>query len=425
MSHTQSGFGQKILRGGGIAGVMGLSFLLWSSLFVQVRDVEVAMAYPYFEVGGEPLAVATNGGEVVRGRIRPGQSMFTLLGRYGLSKGDVMEVVHAAKPVKDLARVNVGQSYRVKLDKGGKFSTFEVDVSPTRVLAVSTTPFGYVAEEGDIAFEMRLKVLSGSTRRGSLFSDLMKMKGGSELTRHLQDVFAWEVDFNRDIRSGDSFKVLVEEVWRDGEFDHFGVVRFAQIKTQGQTIEAINYKGEFYDLAGRTLRRALLPAPVAYRYISSRFSNARRHPIHGRVRPHYGVDYVASYGTPVRAAGDGVVNFVGWKGDNGRMISVRHKGAYRTVYSHLSRFDQGLKRGAKVQQGEIIGYVGNSGASTGTHLHFGVYKHGRPVNPQGIDHSPIAKPVDLASTPGFMVAWDEARLTIDRYDQSPFTLVKM
>lgn len=425
MSHTQSGFGRNILRGGGILGVVGMSFFLWSSLFAQVRDVEVAVAYPYFEVRGEALPVANNAGEVVRGRIRPGQSMYTLLSRYGLSNGDVVDVVHAAKPVKDLARVNVGESYRVKLDQRGKFSSFEVDVSPTRVLAVSATPFGYVAEEGDIDFEMRLKVLSGSARRGALFADLMKVRGGSELMRQLQDIFAWEVDFKRDIRNGDSFKVLVEEIWRDGEFDHFGTMRFAQVINQGQTIEGINYKGEFYDPAGRSLRRTLLPAPVDYRYISSRFSNARRHPIYGRVRPHHGVDYVARYGTPVRASGDGTVNFIGWKGDNGRMVSIRHKGAYRTVYAHLSRFDQGLKRGATVRQGEIIGYVGNSGASTGTHLHFGVYKHGQPVDPLGIDYSPIAKPVDLVSTPGFLVAWDEARLTIDRYDQSPFTLVKM
>lgn len=407
-----------------IVAILGLSLWAWSNLFVHVRDLESANTYPSFAMAAEPLLLKAAPGEVVRGRVRNGQSMYNLLARHGLNKGDVLEIVRAAKPLKDLARVRAGQPYRVKLDEQGHFRTFEVDIAGDRMLAVTQTPFGFVAEENEIDFETRLRVLSG-TAKSHMFTDLKRVKGASDLVQSLQDIFAWEVDFKKDIRTGDSFRVLVEEIWRDGQFDHFGGVRFAQLTTRDGTVEALRYKGKYYDPSGRALQRSLLPRPVNYRYISSRFSYARRHPLYGRVRPHYGVDFVAAYGTPIRAAGDGIVNFAGWKGDNGRMISIRHKGAYRTVYAHMSRIAPGLKRGVHVQQGEIIGYVGNSGASTGTHLHYGVYKHGRPVNPLKLDFNPIAKPLDLLTNPDFMLAWDQARLTVTRHETPSVRLARL
>jgi murein DD-endopeptidase MepM/ murein hydrolase activator NlpD len=405
----------------GVFSVLALAGWLWSSIFLQVREGEATVVYPAFEVSAEPLMLAAVPGQVIRGTVRPGQSVYGVLSRYGLDQSQVAGVVRAARPVADLNRVQVNQAYRVRLDAARHFRTFELDISPTRMLRVSVTPFGYVADSTDIAFENRPVALSG-TADASLFGDLVGVPGGAELVQRLYDVFAWEVDFRRDIRPQDTYRILVDEVLRDGRFERFGTIRFAQVQTQGRTVEALYYNGEYYDADGRSLRRTLLPEPVEYRYISSRFSTARRHPIFGTIRPHYGVDFVASYGTPVRAAGDGQVMYMGWKGENGRLITIRHNGVYRTAYAHLSRYAKGLKRGAWVKQGQVIGYVGNSGSSTGTHLHYGVYRNGRPVDPLKLDYTPAAESVDLAKTPEFQIAWDQARLALNRIEETRVAL---
>lgn len=391
---------------------------LWTGMFVHVRDVEATSVYPAFEVRAEPLALMAEPGQVVRGKVRSGQSMFSLLSRHGLDQSQVLSLVRVAKPIKDLARLRAGQPYRVRIDEQGNFRTFEVDLSSSRMLRVSQTPFGFFADTKDIAFESRVRAFGGTAEK-HLFEDLVKVNGGVELVHALHDIFAWEIDFDRDIRKGDSYRMLVEEVWRDGQFDHFGDVQYVQIFAQGNLYEAIRYNGEYYDPEGRSLRRNLLPKTVDYRYISSRFSHARRHPVTGRIRPHLGVDYVARYGTPIHAAGDGVVTYVGWKGDNGRFVSIRHNGSYRTVYAHLSRYGSGLRRGVAVKQGQIIGYVGNSGKSTGTHLHYGVYKDGRAIDPLKIRYVSAVDPIDLISSPEFQVAWDQARLTLVRLESTP------
>jgi len=408
----------------GVFGLLGLACWLWSGIFLQVREGEATVVYPTFEVGPEPLMLAAAPGQLITGSVRRGQSVFSVLSRHGLDQTQITDLVHASKRVTDLSRVQVGQAYRVTLDDAGRFRTFEIDISPTRLLRVSVTPFGFVADSDQIAYETRPTALSGSADT-TLFADLIKVPGGVELARRLYDIFAWQIDFRRDIRPQDTYRVLVDEVWRDGRFERFGPVRFAQIQSQGRSVEALFYHGEYYDADGRPLRGSLLPAPVDYRYISSRFSTARRHPIYGTIRPHYGVDFVASYGSPVSAAGDGRVVYVGWKGENGRLIIVRHNGVYRTAYAHLSRYAKGLKRGAWVRQGQVIGYVGNSGSSTGTHLHYGVYKNGRPVDPLKLDYTPVADALDPSQSTDFQLAWDETRLTLNRIEETRVALARM
>lgn len=408
----------------GVFGVLAFGVWLWSGIFVQVREGEATVVYPAFEIGPDPLVLEVAPGQQIRGAVRRGQSMFSLLSRYGLGQRDIADLVKVARPVTDLNRVRTGQDYRVVLDDAGRFRTFEIDISSTRMLRVSVTPFGFVADADDIVYQTHPTTLSG-TAGSTLFADLIRVPGGVELARELYDLFAWEIDFRRDIRPDDTYRVLVDEVWRDGRFEKYGAVRFAQIQTQGRTVEALLYNRNYYDAEGRSLRRTLLPAPVEYRYISSRFSNARRHPIYGTIRPHHGVDFVAAYGTPVRAAGDGQVVYVGWKGDNGRLISIRHNGVYRTAYAHLSRYAKGLRRGAWVQQGQVIGYVGNSGSSTGTHLHYAVYRNGRAVDPLALDYTPVSEPLDLAQSSEFQLAWDEARLNLTRLEETTVALARM
>jgi len=400
-----------------VLGVLVVGAWLWASMFVHVRAVEATVSSPVFQMGPEPLTLIVSPDETVKGRVRKGQSIHSILSRYGVSQNDIAELARVAKPIKDLSRVHAGQGYRIRLDETGAFRTFELDLTRERMLRVTRTPFGFVSDAHEISFESRQRFVSGSAR-GSLFADLVTVKGGTELTHRLHDLFAWQVDFNRDIRNGDDFKVVVDEVWRDGEFDHFGTIHFAQIQARGRAIEGLLYDDEYYDSEGNALRSTLLPAPVDYRRISSHFSKSRWHPVHGNVRPHLGVDLVAPYGAPVRAAGNGTVSFVGWKGDNGRLITVRHAGAYRTAYAHLARFADGVKRGTKVRQGQVIGYVGNSGTSTGTHLHYGVYRYEHAVNPLALDYTPVTEAIDLGGSPEFQLAWDAARLTLTRMEEA-------
>ncbi|MBI5136065.1 MAG: peptidoglycan DD-metalloendopeptidase family protein [Nitrospirae bacterium] len=393
---------------------------IWGGMFIHVRDVEATVAYPVFEVTPEPLALVTSPDEIIRGQIRKGQSVHNLLSRYGLDKGAVAQVARAAKPYLNLSQVRSGQGYCIRLDGNGRFKQLEIDLSATRLVRISVTPFGYVADKAEIRYETRQAIFSG-TARSSLFASLIGKRGGAELIRRMQDVFAWRIDFNRDVRPGDTFHILADAVWRDGEFDHYGAVRYARINAGSRVLESVYFDGEYYDPDGRALRATLLPAPVDYSYVSSRFSHARRHPVYGVVRPHYGVDFVAAYGTPVRAAGDGEVIFSGWKGDNGRLVMLRHNGVYRTAYAHLSRFANGITRGTRVTQGQVIGYVGNSGASTGAHLHYGLYRDGRAIDPLSLDYTPVAEAVGLASSADFDLAWDEARLALARLEEAAAT----
>jgi murein DD-endopeptidase MepM/ murein hydrolase activator NlpD len=421
----REGGGKPWRRGIWITAFLMAGTWLWSNIFLQVQESEATVVYPAFEVAAEPLVLAAaTPDQMIRGSVQRGQSVFALLSRYGLEPSDINDMVRAAHPVTDLGRVATGQGYRVLLDRAGHFHTFELDLSDSRLVRVSVTPFGYVADEADIAYDLRPTILSGTAASSSLFADLLQVPGGVELARNLYDAFAWEIDFRRDIQPGDSYRLLVDQVWRDGRFERYGTARYVQIQLQGRTLEALAYKGDYYDAEGRPLRRTLLPAPVEYRYISSRFTYARRHPVYGIIRPHYGVDFVAPFGTPVRAAGDGQVVAEGWKGDNGRMVSIRHNGVYRTVYAHLSRFANDVKRGDWVHQGDVIGYVGNSGSSTGTHLHYGVYVNGRPVDPLKLDYTPIAAPVDVAKANDFQIAWDQARLSVTRLEERAIALAR-
>jgi len=424
LTERSGGKGRPWQRGLWITAFLAAGTWLWSNIFLQVQESEATVVYPAFEVAAEPLVLASSPDQMVRGSVQRGQSVFGLLSRYGLEPTAINKMVRAARPVADLGHVATGQAYRVLLDKDGHFRTFELDISDSRLVRVSVTPFGYVADEADIAYDIHSTILSG-TASGALFDDLLQVPGGVELARSLYDAFAWEIDFRRDIQPGDSYRVLVDEVWRDGRFERYGAAHYVQIQLQERTLEALDYDGEYYDPDGRPLRRTLLPAPVEYRYISSRFTHARRHPVYGTIRPHYGVDFVAPYGTPVRAAGDGRVTYVGWKGDNGRLVSIRHNGVYRTAYAHLSRYAKNIKRGDWVRQGQVIGYVGNSGSSTGTHLHYGLYVNGRPVDPLSLDYTPVATPVDIARANDFQIAWDQARLTVTRLEERALALARM
>jgi murein DD-endopeptidase MepM/ murein hydrolase activator NlpD len=208
----------------------------------------------------------------------------------------------------------------------------------------------------------------------------------------LSKIFAWTVDFFG-LQKGDNFKVIYEELSIDGKSLGTSRIYGAQFNRTGSSITAIPFiqdgKESFFDLNGNSLRKAFLKAPLQFSRISSHFSSARMHPILRIVRPHYGVDYAAPIGTPVLAIGDGRVVSATTENGSGRMVRIQHNSVYATAYLHLIRFGAGISPGVFVKQGDIIGYVGSSGLSTGPHLDFRFYQNGSPIDPLKVDAPPV------------------------------------
>jgi murein DD-endopeptidase MepM/ murein hydrolase activator NlpD len=242
----------------------------------------------------------------------------------------------------------------------------------------------------------RLVKTATGTIKSSLWNCFVENKLDVNLGLALSDVYAWTVDFYG-LQKGDNFKVIYEELFVDNKMVGIDRILASKFQSNGKDFYAYNFeqqgKGEYFDENGQSLQRSFLKAPLKFSRISSRFSRARMHPILRIVRPHFGVDYSAPRGTPVVALGNGHVAEAGFKGGYGRFISIRHNSVYTTTYAHLSGYAKGLKAGNNVSQGEVIGYVGSSGLSTGSHLDFRVYKNGAPTDPLKLE-SPPSKPVD-------------------------------
>jgi murein DD-endopeptidase MepM/ murein hydrolase activator NlpD len=214
----------------------------------------------------------------------------------------------------------------------------------------------------------------------------------------LSEIFAWDIDFTTDIRNGDTYRAVVEDLWHDGKFVRHGRIMAAEFTNNGTTYEAYRFeengRAGYYDAKGKSLRRAFLKAPLNYKRISSGYG-IRRHPITKRVEMHRGIDYAAPLGTPVSAVGDGIVEYAGYKGLNGNIIIIRHPNGYRTYYLHLHKILKAVRRGRRVVQGQEIGTVGATGRATGPHLDFRIKKGRNFVNPLKI-HIPKAAGVTRA-----------------------------
>jgi murein DD-endopeptidase MepM/ murein hydrolase activator NlpD len=248
-------------------------------------------------------------------------------------------------------------------------------------------------------------------REGTIESSLFEAAADADIPEdvimNLVGIFGWDIDFSLDIRRGDRFGIVYEELYRDDVKIRSGRILAARFINNGKTYRAVLYtdpegNSDYYSPDGKSMRKAFLRSPVEFSRISSRFSNKRWHPILSKWRSHKGVDYAAPRGTPVKAAGDGKVIHVGTQGGYGRLVVIRHGGRYTTAYGHLNGYARGIRVGAKVKQGQIIGYVGSSGLATGPHLHYEFRVNGVHRNPLTVK-LPEAEPVQ----PSYLADFEE------------------
>jgi murein DD-endopeptidase MepM/ murein hydrolase activator NlpD len=324
-----------------------------------------------------------------------------------LSPAAIHGLVEAARPVHDLARISVGRPYAMALGADGRLRAFTYGIDELRTLRVIRRGEDLEAELLTRSYERRVAVVEGQIE-SSLFETLDEAGEHPQLAFDLSEIFAWDIDFNTEIRRGDGFRVAVEKLSLDGRFVRYGPVFAATFQRGDRTLVAVRYQGSkgvgYYDQDGTPLKKAFLRSPLRFTRISSRFTYRRRHPILKTVRPHLGVDYAAPTGTPVNASADGVVTLAGTWGALGRAIRLRHANGYETIYGHLSRIF--VRRGQRVTQGERIGAVGRTGRATGPHLDYRMKLNGRFVNPLKIQIPP-AEPIPEDELAAFAATRDQ------------------
>jgi murein DD-endopeptidase MepM/ murein hydrolase activator NlpD len=288
-------------------------------------------------------------------------------------------IISKLKPYVNFKKIK-GGTYRLISDVEGELVKFIYEASPTEIYQIEKDSEGYAVQRKKVPLESHLVKVVGEIH-SSLF-EAMEAAGEQDLlTLAFAEILAWEIDFYKDVREGDRFKVVVEKLYKGDQFIQYGPIRAVEYQRGERIIQGIRYKEGYYNEKGISLRRAFLKVPLRFNRISSKFSRARKHPILGGVRPHYGVDYAAPPGTPIWAVADGTVASCGWNGGFGNQVILRHMNGYMTYYGHLSGFAPGIRRGARVGQKQIIGYVGSTGLSTGPHLDYRLAKDGKFRNP--------------------------------------------
>lgn len=340
---------------------------------------------------------------LVSGQIKRNGLLSTILLDHGVTLEEIDRLVKNSAAIFDVRKIRSGNHYTLFCDRDSaqraEYLVYEHDPTTSYVFSFNDS---LNITRCNKEVEKVIRYATG-TIETSLW-DAMKTGGlHPSLAAGLSEIYAWTVDFFG-LQKGDAFKVIYEESMIDGQSIGIGKIFGAQFSGSGTTIDAIPFiqdgKESFYDDDGNSLRKAFLKAPLQFSRVSSRFSSSRMHPILRIRRPHFGVDYAAPAGTPVQAIGDGRVTMAGFENGSGRIVKITHNSVYSTAYLHLSRFGQGIRPGAFVKQGDIIGFVGTSGLSTGPHLDFRFYRNGSPVDPLRVEAPPV-EPVSEANRTSF------------------------
>lgn len=352
--------------------------------------------------------------------IKSGDTLSSLFKDAGFNDGIMLSVIHGDGEADKLQRLYAGETIRFATGAEGELAAIELQRSLLESLKIEKTDEGFTGETVVREPEARPAFASG-TIDGSLYYAAREAGLNDRLTMELAGIFGWAIDFVYDVRKGDQFEVVYEELYLDGEKFDTGRILSARFVNRGDDNIALLYTdsngdSDYYTPDGKSMRKAFLRTPINAR-VSSPFNLQRRHPVLDVVRPHEGTDYGAPTGTPIKAAGSGRVRFAGWKGGYGRTVILQHGDNITTLYAHMSRLGKGIKNGTRVKQGETIGYVGSSGMVTGPHLHYEFRVNGTPRNSRTVK-LPDAKPVPSSEMARFKRYTEQRMAQFDVYREN-------
>ncbi len=330
---------------------------------------------------------------LIRGKIKRNQTLFVALKNNGLDVSDIHQVIDSMQNVVDFKKSKPGDRYEVHLDVDHRILKFIYEISPEDISISERTGNEYSAHKVDVHKRVERRYVTGEVT-SSLYQSFIDLGESGELASHFMRLFKYDIDFGMSSQRGDSFSVLVDRVTLNGEFYRYGRVWAATYTSgaRGRTLEAFYYDSDsefagYYNAEGQALKKNYLKTPVVGCPVSSPFDPKRFHPVLKRIRPHNGIDWACPTGTPIMAFADGIVTFADKKGGNGNLLVIEHAHGYISLYAHLYGFATGIQKGSKVKQGQIVAMVGNTGISTGPHLHFAVKLNGKYLDPSKIDTS--------------------------------------
>lgn len=351
-----------------------------------------------------PVNESTDAAFVNEDRIQRGDTVAALLARLEVDDPEAMDFLRRSKDARALTHLRPGRTVRAETTQDGELKRLTYLTPNGDLLTVERGDKGFSATQGPADLDSQPLMASGEIR-SSLFAATDAAGLPDAVATQIAEIFSSQIDFHRDLRRGDRFAVVYEGLSHNGELVRSGRVLAVEFVNQGKShravwFEAEDGKGGYYTPEGNSLRRAFLRSPLEFSRISSGFSLARFHPILQTWTAHRGIDYAAPTGTRVRTTGDGVVSFAGWQGGYGNLVVVDHAGGYRTYYAHLSAFAQGVRKGARVSQGDFVGHVGQTGMATGPHLHYEFHINGVQHDPMRVV-LPEAVPITRQLRPRF------------------------
>ncbi|HHJ18170.1 MAG TPA: peptidase M23 [Gammaproteobacteria bacterium] len=330
--------------------------------------------------------------------VQSGDSLARIFNKQGIPPRQLHDIIATGKIAKKLTNIYPGQKLHMRTTPEDGLLELRYEIDALTQVQVTRDNTGFAAEL-IVREPERRSMRAAGTIDNSLFLAAQQAKLPENITMELAGIFGWDIDFALDIRQGDQFALLYEELYLDGERIGTGNILAAEFTNAGKLYQAVRYtdqqgRTDYYTPDGHSMRKTFLRSPVAFSRISSRFSTGRKHPILNRIRAHKGVDYAASRGTPVKATGNGKIVLRGKKGGYGKTVVIKHGSRYSTLYAHLNNYARGLRNGSRVQQGQIIGYVGSTGLATGPHLHYEFRVNGVHRNPLTVklpDAAPLPK----------------------------------
>lgn len=337
--------------------------------------------------------------------VNSGDTLSSIFARAELPSSTLHRVLGSGPEARQLTHIKPGQVFQITRDEQGELESLSSRLSNLKTVHVTRSAKGFSVKHEVIKPAIRQAYARGVID-SSLFGATQRAGLSQRLAMDLANVFGYDIDFALDIRSGDEFELVYEEKLVDGKIVGSGNILAARFTNQGKTYTAVRHtdsrgNSSYYRADGSSMRRAFIRTPVDFARISSRFTTSRRHPVLNKIRAHKGVDYAAPIGTPIKATGDGKVVLAGRKGGYGNTVVIQHGQRYRTLYAHMNGFAKGIRNGSQVKQGQVIGYIGTTGLSTGPHLHYEFQVNGVHVDPLS-QKLPMADPIAGAERQRFL-----------------------